>query len=152
MLFAVGSPEVLVRAVLFRSLLVGSGKGGEDRVRVAGRTSVVRACCQHEARDRDAGAGVDRVDLGVVDAPLRQPAPCRRETGEPGGAVVGGAWIAQVRPAGASVILVDARIEPSWISHRAVHDEATLLVAAPSGPKVRVVLPGPGSTTAVCSV
>ena len=75
----VGSGVVVVGAGDLVHLLVGMSDGLEQPAGVAGRAGVVGAVADHQRRHRDVAAALHAVAVGVVVAPLRQPAAQRAE-------------------------------------------------------------------------
>ena len=86
------------RAALVRTGVVVVGAGDlvhllvrmpdrlEQPAGVAGSARVVGEVADHQCGHRDVGPGLDGVAVGVVVAPLRQPAAQRAEPGQPDGA------------------------------------------------------------------
>lgn len=114
-------------------LLVRMPDGLEQTPGVAGCAGVVGEVADHQRGHRDVGTGLDRVTVGVVVAPLRQPAAQRAEPRQADGGVVDHLGIAQIARARFAVVGVDGRIEPARVGHGAVHHERELVIGTPGG-------------------
>src|SRR5690606_1212865 len=73
------------------------------------------------------------VGIGIIEAPLRQPAPQRAEACKSDGAVVHQPRIAEVAPAGTAIARLERGIEEARIRHGAVYDERELVVPVAGG-------------------
>ena len=124
----VGSGVVVVGAGDFVHLLVRMPDRLEQPVGVAGRAGVIGQVADHQRGHCDVGAARDGVTVGVVVAPLRQPAAQGAEPGQPDGAVVHHLRIAQITGARLAFVRIDGRVQPARVGHGAVHDECELVV------------------------
>ena len=127
----VGARVIVVGPGDFVHLLVRMADGLEEPPGVARRARVVGQVADHQRRHRDVGPAVDRVAVGVVVAPLREPAAQRAEPRQSDGAVVHHLRITQVAGAGGAIVRVDCRIQPARVGHGAVYDERELVVRTP---------------------
>ena len=127
----VRSGVVVVGAGDLVHLLIRMPDGFEEPAGVAGRAGVVGEVADHQRGHRDIRSGFDGVAVGVVVAPLRQPAAQRAEPGEADRAVVHHLRVAQVAGPRGAFVGVDGRVEPARVGHGAVHDEGELVVGPP---------------------
>ena len=130
----VGSGVVVVGAGDLVHLLVRMPDGLEQPAGVAGRAGVVGEVADHQGGHRDVGSALHRVAVGVVVAPLRQPAAQRAEPGEADRAVVHHLRITQIAGSRGAFVGIDRRVQPAGVGHGAVHDERELVVGSARRP------------------
>ncbi len=125
----------------------------EQPVGVAGCAGVICAVADHQRGHRDVGTALDRVTVGVVVAPLGQPAAQRAEPGQADGPVVHHLRIAQISGSWGAIVRVDGRIQPPRIGHRAVHDECELVLRPACGLELGEFLLDPlGDSPVTCDL
>src|SRR5688572_27614852 len=101
-----------------------------DDARVRLRHRIVRRVLDRQERHADRARAPRPVGVRVVDRPLREPGPERRETADAHRPGIRGFGSSEIAPARLAIVWIHRGIHEAHVAHRAIGDEAALELIA----------------------